>query len=155
MKSLFNPVSPFLFLVVALLGGCATMDRDYERPKVDVVGVTKSETDTAALQFTLQLRIVNPNAETLNLKGLYYELNLEGIDLITGTARNIPPIEGFSDTVVSVNSAAGMISSARFISMMINEPRETWTYRLKAKLGTTSKWMPSTTVTVTGEISLK
>ncbi|MEN8735364.1 MAG: hypothetical protein ABF329_11160, partial [Lentimonas sp.] len=87
--------------------------------------------------------------------GLYYELSLEGIEIITGTANNIPPIEGYNDAVVSVNSAASMINSARFISMMISEPRETWNYRLKAKLGTTSKWMPSTTVTETGDISLK
>ncbi|MGJ8641178.1 MAG: hypothetical protein ACSHYA_17440 [Opitutaceae bacterium] len=142
-------------LMIFLLSGCATIDQDFESPKVDVVGITKSATDTAALQFTIQLRIVNPNAEPLNLAGLYYELNLEGIDLITGTANNIPRIEGYSDSIVSVSSAAGMISSARFVSMMINNPPEVWNYRLKAKLGTTSKWMPATTVVETGEISLK
>lgn len=155
MKNFRTSIPFVLLMLLVLLGGCATMDRDYEKPTVDVVGVTKNKTDTAALQFTVDLRIVNPNAETLNLKGLYYELTLEGIDLITGTANNIPPIDGYSDSIVSVSSAAGMISSARFISMIINEPRETWNYRLKAKLGTTSKWMPSTTIVETGEISLK
>jgi len=141
--------------ISAFLSGCATLDRDYESPKVDVVGITKAETDTAALQFTIQLRIVNPNAEPLRLKGLYYELSLEGIDIVTGTANNIPPIEGFSDKVISVSSAARMISSIRLAAMMINEPRDTWSYRLKAKLGTTSRWMPASTVIETGEISLK
>lgn len=131
------------------------MDRNYEEPKVDVVGIAKSATDTAALQFTIQLRIVNPNAETLRLKGLYYELSLEGIEVITGTASNIPPIEGYSDAVVSVSSSAGMISSVRLAALMINEPRDAWNYRLKAKLGTSHKWMPSTTIVETGEISLK
>lgn len=147
----------FFFIAVISLfaGGCATIDKDYEAPKVDVVGITKSDTDTAALQFTIQLRIVNPNADTLNLEGLYYELSLEGIDVVTGTAKNIPPIEGYSVAVVSVSSSAGMISSVRLASLMINEPRDVWNYRLKAKLGTNSRWMPSTTIIETGEISLK
>ncbi|HAV12204.1 MAG TPA: hypothetical protein DCX06_01740 [Opitutae bacterium] len=146
---------PVIILILSFLSGCATIDRDYEKPKIDVVGITKSETDTAALQFTIQLRIVNPNADTLRLKGLYYELSIEDIDLITGTANNIPAIEGYSDAVVSVSSAAGIIGSVRLASLMINEPRDSWQYRLKAKLGTTSKWLPSTTVVETGKIPLK
>lgn len=51
----------FCLPLLALLSGCATMQRDYEKPKIDLVGITKSETDAAALQFTIQLRIVNPN----------------------------------------------------------------------------------------------
>ncbi|MGJ8652949.1 MAG: LEA type 2 family protein [Opitutaceae bacterium] len=147
--------SVILCIALLFLGACATIDQNHEKPKVDVVGIHKSETDTAALQFTLELRIVNPNATPLNLKGLYYELNIEGIDLITGTARNIPTIEGYSDTVISVNSAAGMISSIRMANLMINEPRDTWRYSLKTKLGTSSRWIPSTTIVETGEISLK
>jgi LEA14-like dessication related protein len=152
-SSQFAAIGLFL-LCVSLFSGCATVGGGRESPKVDVVGITKSESDTSALQFTIQLRIVNPSAETLNLKGLYYELSLEGIDLVNGTARSIPPIEGYSDTVVSVSSAASLIGSARLASMMINDPRENWRYELKAKLGTSSKWMPSTTITESGEIPL-
>lgn len=156
MKNKNTPIYSFICCVaLLLLSACATVDQNYEKPKVDVVGIHKSETDTAALQFTIDLRIVNPNTAPLHLNGLYYELDLEGIDLITGTARDIPTIEGYSDTVISVSSAAGMISSIRLANLMINEPREVWNYSLKTKLGTTSKWMPSTTIIETGEISLK
>lgn len=140
----------FLFLVA-----CATIDPDYERPKVDVVGITKSETDTAALQFTIQLRIVNPNAETIRLDGLYYELSLDGIDVVTGTANNLPPIEGYSDAVVSVSSAASLVNSVRLASRLMNTTGNELPYELRAKLGTSSRWMPATTVTETGMIPLR
>jgi LEA14-like dessication related protein len=131
------------------------MERDYEAPKVDVVGITKSETDTAALQFTLQLRIVNPNAETINLKGLYYELSLDGIDVMNGTANNIAPIEGYSDTVVSVSSAANLINSARLAARLMNSTGNEIPYELRAKLGSSSRWMPATTVKDSGIIPLR
>lgn len=148
---------PLLLAVLSLffLNACATIDRSHEKPKVDVVGITKSETDTAALQFTVQLRIVNPNAETLNLKGLYYELSLDGIEVVTGTANNIPPIEGYSDTVVSVSSAASLVSSVRLATRLMENTGGDLPYELRAKLGTSSKWTPATTVKETGMIPLR
>ncbi len=147
---------PLLFLPLILwLGACATIDPDYERPKVDVVGITKSDTDTAALQFTIQLRIVNPNAETIHLKGLYYELSLDGIDVVNGTSNNILTIEGYSDTVVSVSSAASLVNSVRLAARMMDATGDELPYELRAKLGTSSKWMPATTVTESGMIPLR
>ncbi|MEZ7843372.1 MAG: LEA type 2 family protein [Opitutales bacterium] len=147
-----------LFLTcLALLccSGCATLDKNHESPKIDVVGITKAASDTGAMQFTIQLRIVNPNAETIDLHGLYYELSLEGIEVVTGTAKDLPPVEGYSDTIVSVSSAASLLNSARLLQKLINQPQEMLDYKLRAKLGTNSKWMPSTTVVETGEISLQ
>lgn len=148
---------PLLLAVLSLflLSACATVDRGHEKPKVDVIGITKSETDTAALQFTVQLRIVNPNAETLNLKGLYYELSLDGIDVVNGTANNIAPIEGYSETVVSVSSAPNLINSARLAAKLMDNSSGELPYELRAKLGTSSKWMPATTVRESGMIPLR
>ena len=142
-------------LAVLCWSGCATLDKNHESPKIDVVGITQAASDTSAMQFTIQLRIVNPNAETIDLHGLYYELSLEGIEVVTGTAKDLPPIEGYSARIVSVSSAASLLSSARLLQKLIDQPQEMLDYKLRAKLGTTSKWMPSTTVVETGEISLQ
>jgi hypothetical protein len=91
----------------------------------------------------------------MHLDGLYYELSLEGIEVVTGTARNLPPIEGYSDEVISVSSAASLVSSARLITLLVNEPQDMLEYKLRAKLGSASKWMPATTVVETGEIPLR
>lgn len=138
-----------------LATGCATMDADYEEPKVDVVGISKSEDAAAGLQFTLQLRIVNPNATDLELKGLYYEISLDGIDLVSGTANNLPTIEAFSEETVSVNAAPSLVNSVRLASRLMDFTGSEIPYELKAKLGTTSKWMPSRTIRESGTIPLR
>ena len=155
MKPSLRAFACFVLFTALGFSGCATLDKNHEKPKVDVVGISKSESGSSALQFTIQLRIVNPNAEPIHLSGLYYELSLEGIEVVTGTAKDLPPIEGYSEEVVSVSSAASLFSSARLVQKLINEPQDMLDYELKAKLGTTSKWMPSTTVVETGEISLQ
>ncbi|WPJ94940.1 LEA type 2 family protein [Coraliomargarita algicola] len=152
MKSL-----PLLLLMIAtlLLGACASMDPNYEQPQVDVVGISKSATDTAALQFTIQLCIVNPNADTIHLKGLYYQLSLDGIHVINGTANNIPAIEGYSDAVISVSSAASLVNSVRLAARLMETPSSELPYELRTKLGTSSKWMPATTITKTGTLPMR
>ena len=150
-----KPLLALLSICLLLLSGCATYDSDYERPKVDVVGITKSDTDTEALQFTIQLRIVNPNAATIHLQGLYYELSLDGIDVVNGTANNIPPIEGYSNALVSVSSSANLVNSIRLAARMMDTTSDKLPYELRAKLGTRSRWMPATTVTESGMISLR
>lgn len=149
----FFPLT-YALLAIFFLSGCASINSDYEQAKVDLVGISKSETDTTALQFTLQLRITNPNAETLNLKGLYYELSLDGIDVIRGTAQNIPAIESYSDAIISVNSAASLVNSVRLAARLMNSTSSEIPYQLRAKLGTSSKWLPASTVTETGTIPL-
>ncbi|MDG1242741.1 MAG: LEA type 2 family protein [Opitutae bacterium] len=142
-------------LAMLCWSGCATLNQNHESPKIDVVGITKAASDTSAMQFTIQLRIVNPNAETIDLHGLYYELSLEGIEVVTGTANYLPPVLGYSATIVSVSSAASLLNSARLLQKIINQPQGMIDYKLRAKLGTSSKWMPSTTIVETGEISLQ
>lgn len=45
-----NPILLRSLPLCLILGACANLERDYERPKVDLVGITKSETGTISLQ---------------------------------------------------------------------------------------------------------
>jgi hypothetical protein len=98
---------------------------------------------------------VNQNAEAIDLHGLYDELILEGIEVVTGTAKDLPQLEGYSDTIVYISSAARLLNRVRFVQKLINQLQEMLDCKLRAKLGTTSTWMYSTTVVETGEISLQ
>jgi hypothetical protein len=42
-------------LAVLCWSGCATLDKNHQSPRIDVVGITKAESDTSAMQFTILL----------------------------------------------------------------------------------------------------
>lgn len=134
--------------------GCASLSPDYDKPKVDVVGVESAEGDGRPLRFRIKLRILNPNSEPLKLSGIYYVLKIAGFDVVSGTAKDLPNIEGFSEEIITVNAAASLINSIRLVTELINKPRDELHYELRAKLGTTSSWMPALKVTESGVIQL-
>lgn len=88
---------------------------------MELVGIQQAASAESVLAFDIQLRITNPNETPLQLSGLHYELRLADIDVASGTARNIPVIEGFSSETVHVNSAADIINGARFLAHLVNE----------------------------------
>ena len=134
--------------------GCANLDPDYDPPKVEVVGVESAEGESQLLRFRIKLRILNPNAKPLRLSGIYYVLKVEGLNVVSGTARDFPEIAGFSEQIVTVSAAASLVNSIRLAAELINKPRESLRYELQAKLGTTHGWMPALKVTESGVIPL-
>lgn len=150
---LFKALLPFLATIY--LTSCATVSREHLTPKIELVGVEQSTGAESALEFDLQLRITNPNDTPLELSGLYYELSLEGIDVVTGTTRDVPAIEGFDSATIRVNSAPSIINGARFVAHMVNHSEDTVDYRLRVKLGTKSSWVPGKVIEKEGQIPLK
>ena len=75
--------------------------------------------------------------------------------MVNGTANKLPPIEGYSETIVSVSSAANLVNSVRLAARLMENSGDELPYELRAKLGTSSKWMPATTITESGMIPLR
>ncbi len=142
-------------IALYLFSACASTSENQLDPSVELVGIQQSASAESALEFDIQLRITNPNETPLELSGLYYELKLEGIEVVNGTARDIPTIDGFSSQTVRVNSAADIINGARFVAHLVNQPDDIVDYQLRVKLGTKSRWKSGKLIEKDGEISLK
>ena len=143
-----------LLAIYVVIQGCANLNPDYDTPKVDVVGIESAEGGGKAFQFRIKLRILNPNATPLKLAGIYYVLTIEGLDVVSGTAKDLPEIAGYGEQLVSVSAAASLINSIRLATELINKPRDGLHYELRTKLGTTHSWMPALKVVESGVISL-
>ena len=145
-----------LIVVIALhLASCATTPKDHLDPTVELVGIKQSANTESALEFDIKLRITNPNNTPLELSGLYYELSLDGIDVVNGTAKDVPVIEGFDSQTIRVNSAANIINGARFLARFVNNSTDLIDYKLRIKLGSKSAWSSARIIETEGEIPLR
>ena len=129
------------------------MKLDFEAPIVNVTQIRPLASDGLTPKFEIGLHIINPNRTSLKLHGIAYTLSLEGHDLLTGVANELPVIQGYGEGDVTLVATANMLNSLRFLSELMNEEKDTIAYSLNAKLDF-GGLAPVVRVQETGEINL-
>ena len=104
-------------LALLMLSGCATTQ--LTAPKLTVVDVSMISADIFSQQFRLRLHVVNPNSRELPIKGIEYELFLQG-DIFAEGVSNQPFVvpamgEAEFETILSTNF---MSSIGRLLSKL-------------------------------------
>ena len=69
-----------------LLAGCATGE-NWQTPHLSIVGATITSADVFNAQFRVRLQVDNPNARSLPIKKLTYEVYLEGDRFAEGASE--------------------------------------------------------------------
>ena len=108
-------------LAFGLLQGCAGFSPGYETPTVTINSFRTVPSETGLPNFEIGLRVINPNADPLPLRGVAYTVTLNDRELITGVASELPTIEGYSQGDVVLTATPNLIAGIRFISDLMNQ----------------------------------
>lgn len=104
-------------LVLALLLLNACISTRFEAPRLSIVNVGMVSADIFSQQFRIRLHVQNPNDRALPIKGIEYELFLQGDSFAEGISNQpfvVPALgEAEFDTVVNTNfmSSVGRLLS--------------------------------------------
>ena len=139
--------------LAVLLSACATMSPDYEEPTVTLSSFKAIPSEGMVPAFEIGLRIINPNAQALNLDGIVYTVSLQGYELVKGVGKDFPVIEGYSEGEVKLTATANLLAGIRFVGDMMQSKGGPVEYEFKAKLDL-GGLHPSIKVRETGEINL-
>jgi len=142
-----------VIFATATLAGCAGMRPGYETPTVTVSSFRALPSEGMVPSFEIGMRVINPNRESLELKGVSYTVSLEGHELITGVGNELPVIEGYGEGDLSLTATANLFAGIRLITDLMRKQRDSFTYEFEAKLDV-GTFRPAIRVTDTGEISL-
>jgi LEA14-like dessication related protein len=114
--------------------GCASLYPQFEAPEVTVSSVRALPSKSISPRFEIGLHIINPNRSALRLHGISYRLRLEGYDMLTGVAKNLPTIDGYSEKNITLIATISLMDSMRFIAELMDTRPDTITYDLTVKL---------------------
>jgi hypothetical protein len=142
-----------LLLGLALLAGCASLAPDIDPPKINLISFRNLPTETGAPRFEIKLRVVNPNKQRLDIAGLSYSIELLNKELIRGVANDIPPIEGYSEGIVTLNAELQLLELLRLMASLGTTRSEPLVYRFSAKLDFNG-FVPTQRLEDSGEITL-
>ncbi|RRJ84053.1 LEA type 2 family protein [Aestuariirhabdus litorea] len=143
-----------LFLLLLVLGGCASLQPDYEKPRLSVTSIQLLPADGLSQRFKIGLRILNPNPSELALSGIFYSMSLEGYELLSGASGQIGTVPAYGEKDFSVTAATDVLNGARLLHQLLSSPRDKLDYSFKGRLDLSNWWVPSVRVEETGEIPL-
>jgi LEA14-like dessication related protein len=88
-------------------------------------------------RFALGLRVVNPNSTPLPLRGMSYNVEFEGYQVITGVAGNLATVPAYGESLIEVQAGVDLISGLRLFNDLLQDPqRDRFRYNLRARLDT-------------------
>ena len=143
----------FYILGVVLLGSCATLQTEFKEPSVSVTSFRALPSKGMAPRFEIGLHVTNPNRVALALEGLSYSVNIEGRQLLTGVANDLPVIEGYGEGDITLLATADLFNSISLISDFMRQPRDSFSYEIIATLDLGGMY-PDIPVKKQGQISL-
>jgi LEA14-like dessication related protein len=138
---------------IVLISGCASLQADFKEPNVSVTSFRALPSEGIAPRFEIGLHVTNPNRSTLELAGLSYTVSLEGHQILTGVANELPVIAAYGEGDVTLLATADLYNSISLFADLLRQPRESFAYELIAELDLGGIY-PNINVAKKGQISL-
>jgi len=120
--------------VVLLFAGCVSLSPDFEEPSLQINSVRLINFEGITPQFEIDLHIVNPNRDALDLKGLSYTLHVAGKQLVSGATSNLPVVAAYGEADFKIDASVSLLDGLQLLSKLTNEYQENLTYEFNAKL---------------------
>jgi LEA14-like dessication related protein len=96
-------------LVVALMfGGCATMQAPLEPPHVGLTDMRIVDATLFEQRYALKVRVQNPNAVALPIKGMDYRLDINDVELGRGVSDNTVTVPAYGEAVLEITLVSSL-----------------------------------------------
>ncbi|ORU94188.1 MAG: Water stress and hypersensitive response domain-containing protein [Cycloclasticus sp. symbiont of Bathymodiolus heckerae] len=110
---------PFLFSICFLLSACAGITYHAEPPQVSISNIQLVEAQLFEQRYELTLRVQNTNDFPLFIKGLSYQLHINGSKFAHGVSKqsiDVLPYEEQMLTVTLISNTLGLIKHLKSLN---------------------------------------
>ncbi len=144
-----------LVLMTALVaGGCAVLLPQFETPTVAVTDFRMLPGRSIVPTFEIGLHVSNPNRSALKLAGLVYQVELEGHQIISGVASDLPVIAAYGEGDVVLQARPDLFNTIHLFQDLLQRPRETVSFKVDAVLDV-GALVPKIRITREGYVTLR
>lgn len=126
-----------IFAVGALaLTGCVGRWRGaLENPTVSLESFRMLPTEGVSPRFLIGLRVINPNPVAIDLRGLSYDVEIEGQKLLSGVAGNLARIPPYAESEIELQAGLSLVGGLRLLNDLLSDAsRDTLAYVFRARL---------------------
>jgi LEA14-like dessication related protein len=120
-----------IILVFLGLSGCSLFVPKLEKPTLSVVRVQMLKSDLWHQEFRVRIRVQNPNDRVLPVKGIVYELDVEGQELAHGMSGDSFVVPALGEAEFDMSVSANM---ANMLIKLLNKNGNQVEYRIYGKI---------------------
>ena len=135
------------------LGGCATA-LQLEAPKLSVVSMKMQSADIFSQRMLVRMRVMNPNARALPIKGITYRIEVNDAELAEGASNTPFEVPAMGEAEFDVQLTANLASAlAQFLSRKGSQDK--LDYRLVGSVALSSGFLRRIPFDERGSVDLK
>jgi len=121
-----------LLLGMFFLVGCAGPGIKLEPPRITLTNIQVQEIKVFESVFQIDLRVVNPNDVTIDIKGLDCELELNDKKFASGVSNKSIKVSSFDTAVVPITMYSSVLDLAK--GLFDASKKQMMNYRLKGRI---------------------
>lgn len=133
------------------LGGCAVTK--LQAPQLSVISIKMQSADIFSQRLQVRMRVVNPNARELPIKGIEYRIEVGGADFARGVTDQPFVVPSMGEAEFDVQVTANLASAlTKFLS---RKSQDTLDYRLIGSVALSSGFLRKIPFDERGSVKLK
>lgn len=105
-----SPARIIAIFALLALSGCSSLGPKIEPPRLTIVRVAMTSADIFSQQFLVRLNVENPNDRELPVRGIEYELFLEGDSFAEGASNRSFVIPALGETEFDMTVRTNFVS---------------------------------------------
>ena len=134
MKKLQGGALLGIALILALIMGCAALPQKAEAPRVSITAIDIVDAGVLEQRYQIKLRVQNPNDFDFVIKGIQFEIKLNGQSFVTGVSGNTVNVPRFSSAVLDLEAVSTLASLARQLQEMAENKTPAASYGITGKV---------------------
>ena len=120
---------------LALTACSGIRGRGFETPTVTLESFRLLPSEGLSPRFLIGLRVVNPNPVAIDLRGISYDVELEGRKLLSGVAGNLARVPPYAESQIELQAGVDLLGSIRLLNdLMTDASRDRLAYIFRARL---------------------
>lgn len=150
-----NSLKRLLLLIPLLcLAACGTLTPGFQDPQVSITSFALApDSNGVAPRFNIGIRITNPNRVVLPLRGISYEVEIEGNRILNGASPNLPTVGAYDTADFVIEATPDLFGGARLLSDLFARQRSNLGFIFRARIDTGSL-LPALRVEESGSFAL-
>ncbi len=122
------------FVLLASLSACSTLPGKPEPPRVNLVGLQLVSMELFEQRYQVRLRLKNPNAYELPIKGIDFRLDINGQAFADGVSNRSVTVPAYGEQVIALEVSSNLIQVFRQLQLLEKSRSPGFEYRINGSV---------------------